>query len=76
LGDEAYNVHETDKDLEDVVITETAVVEINFDPNKKLLCDDLFQVEYRSGSCLEAASRNAKPEIDTTNLLDVRVMPR
>jgi hypothetical protein len=76
LGDESYHVHDGDKDLEDDVITETAVVEINFDPNKKLVCDEVFQVEYRSGTWLEAASRNGEPEIGTTNILDVRVMPR
>ena len=76
LGDESYHVHDVDKDLEDDVITETAVVEINFDPDKKLVCDEVFQVEYRSGAWLEAASRNAQPEIGTTNILGVRVMPR
>ncbi len=58
LGDKAYDIYEEDKDLEDDIFTEIAIVPINFDPDKELVCDEVFQVEYRSGEWLEAATRN------------------
>jgi hypothetical protein len=73
LGDKAYDCHDEDKDLEDDIITETAVAPINFDSDKKLICDEVFQVEYRSGEWLEEASRNDQP--GTRTILVVRVMP-
>ena len=42
LGDKVYNLYESDKYLEDDVMTESAVVDINFDPDKKLVCDEVF----------------------------------
>ena len=76
LGDRAYNIYEKDIDTEDDILTESAVVEINFDPDKKLVCDEVFQVEYRSGEWLEAASRNDQPELGNKCILGVRVAPR
>jgi hypothetical protein len=54
--------------------TEIAVVPINFDPDKQLVCDEVFQVEYRSGEWLEAATRNDQPEIGKETILGVRIM--
>jgi hypothetical protein len=68
-------MYDDDTDIEDDIITETAVVPINFDPDKKLVCDEVFQVEYRSGKWLEAATRNDQTEIGKETILGVRIMP-
>ena len=56
------------------MITETAVVPVNIDPDKKLVCDEVLQVEHRSGEWLETALRNDQPEIGKETILGVRVM--
>ena len=56
------------------IITQTAVVDLDFDPDKKLVSDDVMNVQFRDGDWLASAARNDNEELGKDSIISVKYM--